>query len=180
MSTEAVARRYATAAFELAREAGNLEAVTTELAQFAQVYADSEDFRQLDHLPQVTDADRRQVVRALAQKLRASPVTENTVTLLATRGRLAVLPDLVRLLHDLTDEHLGVVRAEVRSAQPLADRYVGRLKATMEEATGKRVVLTVNIDPSLIAGIVTHVKGRVIDGSVRGRLDRLAESLRQN
>jgi F-type H+-transporting ATPase subunit delta len=179
MSSQAIARRYARAVFELAREEGRVAETTRELEGFAEAYGLSAEFRALEHTPAIGDADREAVVRELASRIGASETARRTVTLLAKRQRLSVLPDLVRQLHEMADDHLGILRAQVRSAHKLSDAYVQRLKKKLEEATGKNVILDVAEDPSLIAGLVTEIGDRVIDGSVRGRLHRLADSLRE-
>ena len=179
MSTEAVARRYATAVFELARESEELEAVASELGEFARIYAENDDFRLAVSSPRLAEADRTMIVSEIAKRLKATSITTRTVSLLTTRQRLAILPDLVRVLNEQTDEHLGIVRAHVRGATRLSRRYLDRLQKRIEKATGKKAVLTFEEDPSLIAGVVTQIGDRVVDGSIRGKLDQLAESLRQ-
>jgi F-type H+-transporting ATPase subunit delta len=179
MSGEAVARRYARAVFELARDEGRVAEIARELGAFAEAYESSSDFRAMAHTPALGDSDREAVVREMASRLGVSETARRTVTLLAERQRLSVLPDLVRQLRELADDHLGVIRARVKSARALSPAYVERLKQRIEEATGKQVLLEVTEDPSLIAGVLTEIGDRVIDGSVRGRLNRLADSLHE-
>ena len=96
--------------------------------------------------------------------------------LLAERQRLSVLPELLRLVDEMADDHLGVVRATVRSARPLSESYKTKLKSHIESATKKRAIITYEEDPRLVAGLVTQIGDRLIDGSIRGRLDRLADT----
>ena len=175
----AVARRYARAVFELAKEEGNLAEVTKELTAVAEAYEASTDFQALELTPGLTDEDRTAVVAAIAQQAGGGELTVRTLQLLAERQRLSVLPDLVELLGEMADDALGVVRAHVTSAQPLSDGYRARLKQKIEQATGKKVLCTFETDETLLAGIVTKIGDRVVDGSVRGKLNALAESLRQ-
>jgi F-type H+-transporting ATPase subunit delta len=120
------------------------------------------------------------VIEELGARLMASTTTVRTVAMLAERQRLSLLPDMAALLGEMSDEHVGVVRATVRSSKKLSADYLARLAQKIEAATGKKVVITSEEDPTLIAGIVAQIGDRVIDGSVRGRLDRLSASLRQN
>ena len=99
--------------------------------------------------------------------------------MIAERQRMSLLPDLVRVVEGMADDHLGVVRGTVTSATRLDEGYRGKLRSKLEEATGKKVLLLFEEDANLIAGIVTQIGDRVIDGSVRGKLNTLAESLRQ-
>ncbi len=179
MSSEVVARRYARAVFELAKEQKKVPEVVREFRSFADAYDASGDFRALGITPNISDADRQAVIDQIGKRLGASVTTIRTVSMLAARQRLSVLPDLVRLLDQLADDHGGIVRASVRAAHPLSETYLGKLQAKIEEATGKTVVLTFEQDPSLIAGIVTQIGDRFVDGSIRGKLNRFAESLRQ-
>jgi F-type H+-transporting ATPase subunit delta len=175
----AIARRYARAVFELGRDEGRLGEVTRELAAFADAYRTSTELRELGAAPGVSDENRERIFGEIGSRLGASSITLRTVLMLARRHRLSLLSEIVRGLEELTDEHLGVLRVEVESAEPLSATYRERLKRRLEEVTGKRVLLEFSEERSLIAGVVTRIGDRVIDGSVRGRLDRLAESLRQ-
>jgi F-type H+-transporting ATPase subunit delta len=100
------------------------------------------------------------------------------MTLLAQRQRLSALPDLVAAYNALSDEHQGILRATVRAAKLLTPGYLERLTKKIEEATGKKVVAEFQLDHSLIAGVVTQIGDRIVDGSVRGKLEQLRQSLR--
>jgi F-type H+-transporting ATPase subunit delta len=176
--SRAVAVRYARALFAIAQEQGKVREYVDQAAAFAAAYRASADFRGLELTPTLSDDDRRGVVEEIGRRLEASPSVVRTVVLLAERGRLGLLPSLAAILGDMADEDLGVTRVRVTSAQELSDGYRDRLRRTIEEATGKRVILDVTVDPSLIGGLVTEIGDRVIDGSLRGRLARLAEVLR--
>jgi F-type H+-transporting ATPase subunit delta len=177
--SQAIARRYARAVFELGRDTNTLDKLTTDMRRFADAYASSSELRDIERLPNITDAARRAVLVELGKAIGASEAAVNTVALLADRQRLSLLPDVASLLMELSDEHAGVVRATVRSAHKLSPAYVAKLSERIQQATGKKVVITTEEDPSLIAGLVAQIGDRVIDGTVRGRLDRLAASLRQ-
>ena len=178
--SQTIARRYARAVFELGRENGSLGALVGEFSRFAEAYAASEELRELDHLPSLTDATRRAVLADLGKRLGASEAAVNTLSLLADRQRLSLLPDVAALLLEMSDEHEGVVRATIRSAKQLTPAYVNRLVERIRATTGKKVLITTEVDPALIAGVVAQIGDRVIDGTIRGRLDRLSASLRQN
>ena len=180
MSSEAVARRYARAVFELAKEKGAVGEISREIAAFADAYLVSSELRAIEHTPGLTDQDRRAVIEEIGKRMSSSETTVRAISLLAERQRLAVLPALVRLLDLMADEHLGLVRAHVTSARALPQDYRAKLEKKIADATGKRVLMTFEEDPSLIAGVVTQVGDRVVDGSVRGRLNQLAASLRHS
>jgi F-type H+-transporting ATPase subunit delta len=177
MSNEAVARRYARAIFELGREEGSLATLPKEISEFAELYSGSVELRDVLGSPLVDVASREAVLGDIAERLGLSPTMRNTLRLLARRRRLPAIPEIARELLRLVDEENQLVRAHVLSAAPLSDDYLGRLKAELEKTTGKKVELTHEQDPSLIAGVVTRIGDRVIDGSVLSRLRSFRESL---
>jgi F-type H+-transporting ATPase subunit delta len=166
--------------FEIGRDTKTLDAIVAEVNRFAEAYQASPDLQDLERLPNLNDTSRRAVLTELGKRLQASEPTINVVSLLAERQRLALLPDVATLLQEMSDEHAGVVRATVRSAKKLSPSYVNRLSERIRSVTGRKVILTTEEDPSLIAGVVAQIGDRVIDGTVRGRLDRLSASLRQS
>lgn len=177
--SELVAKRYARAVFDLARGDNTLREATRSVTAFADAYESSTDLRALERLPGVTDAQLSEIVGEIGKRLNAAPMVVRTVSLLAERRRLAVLPAMARLLDEMADDDLGVLRAETRAATQLSGEYLERLKSKIAAATGKKVIMSFTRDETLIAGVVTKIGDRVIDGSVRGKLDRLAQSLRR-
>lgn len=177
--SEAVARRYARAVFELGKETGRLAALRSEIEAFAEVHAGSPDFCEMARSPLLGDDTRGRIVEQIGQRLGASREIIQLVRLLVRRGRLDVLPRIVACYAEMLDEHEGVLRATVRSAGPLSEEYLARLQSKIERATGRKVAVAFERDPSLIGGVVTQIGDRVVDGTVRGRLDQLARSVRQ-
>lgn len=177
MSYDAIARRWARAIFEIGKETNSITRLDADIEAFARTYAENEELATVLVNPLVPEAAREAVLDEIAAKMGLCDSARNTLRLLARKRRLAVLPDIARQLARLVDEDQSVVRAEVTSAAPLTDDYLGRLRAELEKATGKKVTLVTKQDPSLIGGVVTKIGDRVIDGSVRARLTGLRESL---
>jgi len=177
MSAEAIARRYARAVFELGREEKNLPVITRDLGDFSACFEKSEDLRVVLENPLVSEAQREAVLVEVGQKMSMSTTALSTLRLLAQRRRLSALPEMVRQLEKLVDDDAGVLRAEVTSATPLNESFLAKLRAELEGATGKKVVISHKQDPSLIAGIVTRIGDQVIDGSVKARLESFRDSL---
>jgi len=177
--SESVARRYARALFELAQEANSLREASSGLRSFADAYEASADFRALQLQPGISETQRVAIIKNIGTRLGAPSLVTRSVALLAERRRLSVLVDMARIVDELVDEQLGILRIEVTAAAQLSTDYKNRLKKKIEGLTGKHVTMAVSRDESLIAGVVTKIGDRVIDGSVRGKLDRLAESLRR-
>jgi F-type H+-transporting ATPase subunit delta len=180
VSVAAVADRYARALCDLAVESGQLEAITRQVTDLARLYATSADLRSVLDNPVVPEATREAVLTALVQRLGSAPVVRNTMRLLARRRRLAALPDLARALERLADERTGVLRAVVTSATPLAEGDAQRILQELEARARRRIVLERRVDPGLIAGVVTRIGDKIIDGSLRGRLDALERRLLQS
>lgn len=177
MSQEAVARRYARAVFELGKESGSLTKLIEDVKSFASAWDASEELREVLGNPLVPSDAREAILKDVGQRLGMSELSVNTLRLLTRRGRLSALPDLAAQLARLADEDAQVVRAEVTSAAPLDSVYLKKLQTELEKATGRKVVVTTAVDPSLIAGVVTKIGDRVIDGSARARLSSFRESL---
>ena len=177
MSAGAIADRYAKAIYELADEAGQLSQIADQLSKLANVYSESKELRAVLDNPLVTEDKRELILKDVSAKLGLSQLATNSVRYIAQRRRLSVLPDIARRLTTLSDEKGGVIRATVISAAPLAEAYYTRLKAQLEKSTGKKVQISKEQDPSLIAGVITRIGDNTIDGSLRGRLNDLERQL---
>ena len=177
MSTEAIARRYAKAVFEIGVETNQLDGITSQFEQLAEIYETSDDLRAAMDSPLVTESQREQVLAGIAKRIGANKTVTNTLTLLVRRHRMQTLPALAKTLQQLSDEKAGVVRGTVTSPKQLSNDFVRKLQNTLEKRLGKRVLLTQQTDPGLIAGLVTHIGDLVMDGSLRTRLNTLRSQL---
>jgi F-type H+-transporting ATPase subunit delta len=175
--SSSVGRRYAKALLALADEQKQTARVEKELVDFAETWGASAELRAVFENPKVDEASRKKVLTAVLDRMAASPLVKNGLALLAERGRLKHLPEIAQAFATLASGRTGTVTAEVTSATALPEAYFAELKSALEKATGKKVVLVKKQDPSLIAGVVTRVGDRVIDGSVRARLSELQEEL---
>lgn len=175
MST--LAERYATAVFELGVESGQLSQLTQQLRALADAYAASPELRSVLDNPRVEARHRSAILTDVAGRLGFGRIGLNTVRLLAQRRRLQLLPELARALVKLVDQRAGLLRATVTSAVPLSESYTRRMAAELQRATQRKVVLEQRLDPSLIAGVITRVADRTIDGSIQGRLAELERHL---
>jgi len=174
---EAVAKRYAQAIFELGVETSNVALLTDDVKRLAQAYEASAELRSVLENPLVSAEDRKALVDELSTRLNLSPLGRNTFGLLVERRRIAALPAIAKELAKLADERAGIVRGKVTSAVPLSETYFQKLQREIESLTGKKVLLERNQDPELIAGLVVQIGDRIIDGSVRARLDQMREQL---
>jgi F-type H+-transporting ATPase subunit delta len=177
MSVSIVARRYAQALLELGAETGTLDRLVDDLTTIASAWETSPDLRNALENPLVAHDAKKAVLTELSDQVGATPTTRNALLLLVDRRRTAALPDIARFLRELADARKGVLRAEVTTASPLSDGYYARLQVQLEKMTGKKVVVDRKTDGSLIAGVVTRIGDRILDGSLRTRLQSLKDSL---
>jgi len=173
-----IAERYARAIFAIGVETGTLAALAEQVRLFANAYAESLDLRSVLENPTVVVAQRDKILSDIASRLGLGPSALNTVRYLASRRRLAALPDISKRLQSLSDEQQSVVRATVTTAQPLPESFYQRLSDQLATLVGRKVVLERREDPSLISGVVTRIGDNTIDGSLRGRLEQLERGLR--
>jgi F-type H+-transporting ATPase subunit delta len=173
--TTSAARRYAEAAFQLATRDDTFDAWAKDLATVNELVGDERIARIVSN-PSVPRAEREATLDRLLAK-RVSPLVLNIVRLLDQRGRLTLLPAIAAEFTRLLDAKRGVVAATVTSAAPLEKDEIKEIAARLETMTGQTVKLATAVDPSLIGGLTVRVGDRMIDASVRGRLERLRDQL---
>lgn len=173
MSTRASAARYARALFDVASTESSPEQAERELTAFADLVRAHEELARALMNPAVPAAAKRGVVEQLVNRQQPSPPVRKILLLLAERGRLELLPDLVQVFHERVMEHRKVVSAEVTTAAPLSDERLAELRQRLSAATGRTVDVTTKVDPALIGGMVTRIGGTVYDGSLAAQLDAL-------
>ena len=172
-----LARPYARAAFEHARAAGDLAAWQTALSELAAMTAEPKVAAAMRD-PNQTAAQRAVTLSGLAGEAMPSAVA-NLLAIMADNGRLALLPEVAMLFDRLKQAVESAVAVHVTSAYPLSDAETQQLADTMQEKLARSITLTSETDPSLIGGALIRADDLVIDGSVRGRLNKLAGTLTQ-
>jgi F-type H+-transporting ATPase subunit delta len=172
---DTAARRYAEAAFEVADRDGTIETWRQELDASAERLGDVRAMSALAN-PALPVDQRAAAVTALLEGTAGRQV-QNLIQLLLRRGRIEQLPRVAAEFRRLDDQRQGITHATAISATELGPDEVRALTARLEQSTGGRIALDVQVDPSLLGGIVVRVGDRLIDGSVRGRLERLRNQL---
>jgi len=168
-------RRYAEAAFQVGQRDGTVERWRSELEAAAAVIGDERAIRALSN-PAIPIDQRSVAVAGLLKGIAADPV-QNLIQLLLRRGRIEELPRVAAEFRRLDDRRQGITHATATSAAALTPDEVRALTQRLEQSTGGRIALDVQVDPSLLGGLVVRVGDRLIDGSVRGRLERLRNQL---
>jgi F-type H+-transporting ATPase subunit delta len=172
---DTAARRYAEAAFEVATRDGTFERWRADLDLAATLAGDQRSLHVLAN-PAIPTERRAAALDALLGD-RVSAQAANLVRLLLRRGRIEDLPRVAAEYRRLDDERQGITHATATSALELTQDEIRELTARLEQSTGGRIALDIEIDPSLLGGLVVRVGDRLIDGSVRGRLERLRNQL---
>jgi F-type H+-transporting ATPase subunit delta len=160
---------------ELAERDGTVEEWLTALDTAARSLADPGLTRVLAN-PALPFTGRQDVAeQVLGDRVTGFP--RNLVLLLVERGRIELLPAVAREFKRLRDQREGIVEAQVTSATPLSDEDIAALRDRIADMTGGRAELAVQVDPALLGGVTIRLGDRLIDGSVRGRLERLRSRL---
>jgi len=173
-----LAGRYALALFELARDEGKLDAVSQSLAALRRAIDESDDFRTLVTSPLIGRKESAQSIAAIAETMRLDPLTRNFTGVLAKNRRLSQLGAIIRAFGTLAARHRGEITAEVTSARPLDAGQVDALKANLKSRFGSDIAVDLNVDPAILGGLVVKVGSRMIDGSVRTKLNTLAQAMK--
>ncbi len=173
-----LAGRYATALFELARDEKQLEAVGASLATLRETLRDSEDFRELTSSPVISRDQATGAVAATASAMRLDPITTNFLGVLAQNRRLSQLGAIIRTFNMLASGHRGETTAEVTSAHPLSDDQVQALRQNLRTRIGRDVAVDLNVDPTILGGLVVKIGSQMIDGSIRTKLNTLAHAMK--
>lgn len=181
---DAILLRYARALHELAAASGGTERVGRELDLVAEQFAAHADLRVQMANPRLSRSDKRAILTGLMQSLGRSPggepvgdLVRRTLLLLVDRGRAAILPGLARVYGAVAMDASGRVRARVESAHPLDAALRERLVTQLEKVTGKQIELQESVEAALLGGMRIFLGSRMIDGSVRGRLESLTEQM---
>jgi F-type H+-transporting ATPase subunit delta len=172
---DSAARRYAEAAFQVAERDGTVDVWRRELDAAATIVATEVIGRTLSN-PAIALDTRADAVNATFGRVASQPVT-NLIQLMLRRGRIEDVPRVASEFRRLDNARQGITIATATSAAPLSQDEVAALTSRLEAFTGGRIDLDVHVDPSLLGGLVVQVGDRLIDGSVRGRLERLRNQL---
>ena len=174
-----VAKRYASALFELAEEQRAVEATEADITALEKLLAESEDLVRLVRSPTFSADEQIGAMGAVLKKAGIDGLTANFVKLVASNRRLFVLSDMLRGFHELAAARRGEVTADVVSATELDASNVDALKAALKKAMGKDVKINATVDPTLIGGLIVKVGSRMIDTSLRTRLNSLKIAMKE-
>lgn len=177
--TEGVPGRYASALFDLAKEAGSLDKVAGELRIFQGMLDGSPELTRLVRSPVFSADEQTRALGAVLAKSGVTGLTANFLGLIAKNRRLFIVSDVIKGYRSLLARHKGEVEAEITSAAPLSESQLTALRASLIASLGKDVAVSARVEPSLLGGLVVKVGSRMVDSSIRTKLNSLKNAMKE-
>jgi F-type H+-transporting ATPase subunit delta len=168
-----LATRYATALFELARDAGRLDAVAKDLAELSAMIAASPELRRLVRSPVLRRAEQGKAIDAVLERAGAADLTRRFLGVLAANRRLFALESVIAAFRQILAKSRGELTAVVSTARPLTEPQKTALDAALRRAVGVKVDVETKVEPELLGGMVVRIGSRMFDSSLRSKLQRL-------
>jgi len=173
-----LAGRYAHALLELAENKNKLDTVAADLRDFRRLVDESAELAQFLRSPLVGRDEQMAALSAILDKAGADPVTVNFAMVAARNGRIFALPEMADAYLNELARRRGEVTARVTTARALSERQHQQLEQALRQGVGGKVNLQAEVDPALIGGIVVRVGSRMIDNSLRSKLNRLHHAMK--
>jgi F-type H+-transporting ATPase subunit delta len=174
-----MAGRYATALFDLARDSNAIDAVQADLERFNTLLAESPDLTRLVRSPVFSAAERLQALSAVLERAGIGGLAAKFLKLVTANRRLFAVRDMVKAYRELVAEHKGEATAEVTVAERLKDEHVAALRSALKTVSGKDIDLDIRIDPAIIGGLVVKLGSRMVDTSLRTRLNAIRHAMKE-
>lgn len=174
-----IAGRYASALFELAGDAGQTDAVGKDIQRFLALVDGSADLDRLVKSPAYTSEQQVSAISAILDKAKIGGLAGNFIKLTAAKRRLFAIRDMAAAYQTLADAKAGIAKAEVTVAAPLSDANRKAVLAELKAVSGKTVNITEKVDPAIIGGIIVKMGSRMVDSSVRTKLNSLKIAMKE-
>ena len=178
-TSKGIAKRYATALFDLADEMDTISIVEENVNTLKQSINESTDLNSLISSPIYTRDEQKDAIMAIATKMGLSGVMINTLSLMAEKRRLFVVPTFLLVLIDLISASKNEITAEVVSAKSLSKGQVEKLAKSLKNNFGKDVKINATVDSTLIGGMVVKVGSRMIDTTIQAKLKSLQNTMKE-
>ncbi len=174
-----MAGRYATALFELALETDAIDSVLADLQTFDRLLVESSDLRRLVRSPVFSADAQSRALWAVLDKAEIGGIAANFLKVVAANRRLFAVSDIIRGYALLVSRHRGEVSAGVTVAEQISDAHLAEIRTALHAVTGKDVKLDVKVDPSIIGGLVVKLGSRMVDSSLRTKLNALKHAMKE-
>ena len=178
-SVSGVSGRYATALFELARDEKSIDAVKADLDRFDALLGESADLKRLVRSPVFSADTQLKALIAVLDRAGITGIAANFLKVLTRNRRLFAITDVIRAFRALVANFKGEASADVTVAERLSDRNLDALKTALKSVTGKDVALNVKVDPSIIGGLVVKLGSRMVDSSLRTKLNSIKYAMKE-
>jgi F-type H+-transporting ATPase subunit delta len=178
MSLRTSANRYAKALFDVAlQEKADLAKIDQDVAAVAELLSANPELTLAAERAGVPDASRKALMEQIADKLGVAGQVKKLIALLTQGRRLNLVGDLAEAYRERLLAHQNIIRAQVTSAMALSPEKTRALEDSLSKATGKKVELSISVDPALLGGVVATIGSTVYDGSVKTQLQKLRQEL---
>jgi F-type H+-transporting ATPase subunit delta len=174
-----MAGRYATALFELARDTNAIDAVKTDLERFDALIAESGDLARLVRSPVFSADEQLHGLSSVLDRAGIGGLAARFLKLVTTNRRLFAARDMARGYRELVAKHKGEATAEITVAEQLKDDHVAALRSALKAVTGKDVDLNIKVDPAIIGGLVVKLGSRMVDSSLRTKLNSIKHAMKE-
>ena len=174
-----MAGRYAAALFDLAREANTIDAVKGELNRFDALIGESPELGRLVRSPVFSAEEQLRALGAVLERAGIGGLTEKFLKLVTSNRRLFAVRDMIKAFAALVADHKGEAMAEVTVAEVLKDEHVAALKSALKSVSGKDIDLSIKIDPAIIGGLVVKLGSRMVDSSLRTKLNAIRHAMKE-
>jgi F-type H+-transporting ATPase subunit delta len=174
-----MAGRYATALFELARETNAIDSVQADLARFDALLAESPDLTRLVRSPVFSADEQLRALSMLLDRTGIAGLAAQFLKLVTANRRLFAVRDMIRAYGERVALHKGEATAQVTVAEPLKDDHVSALRSALKAVSGKDVSLDVKVDPAIIGGVVVKLGSRMVDTSLRSKLNAIRNAMKE-
>jgi len=168
-----VTSRYAKAVLDLATEKKKVEQVEADMKDLSAMLEASDELSAMVHDPRISKTKQQDVVKALVSKAKFQDITSNFLNVLIENRRLNILGAVIKRVHQDLAKMRGERVAKIKVAQDMSAKQIKELEASLAKASGSAVTLDIQVDPSLLGGMVITLDSRMIDDSVAGKLERL-------
>ena len=174
-----VAGRYATALFDLARDANAIDTVSADLERFDAMVADSADLTRLVRSPVFSVAEQSQALAVVLERAEIGGLAANFLKLVTSNRRLFAVRDMIKGFRQLVAGFKGKATAQITVAEALKEDHVAALRDALKAVSGKDVDLDIKIDPAIIGGLVVKLGSRMVDTSLRTKLEAIRHAMKE-
>jgi F-type H+-transporting ATPase subunit delta len=174
-----MAGRYATALFDLAREAHAIDAVKGDLDRFDALVAESADLTRLVRSPVFSEEEQLRALSAVLEHASIGGLAANFLKLVTSNRRLFAVRDMIKAFRELVAQHRGEATAEVTVAEQLKNEHIQALREALRSVSGKHVDLDIKVEPAILGGLVVKLGSRMVDTSLRTKLNAIKHAMKE-